>query len=456
MTSDNTFNMSVAETRKLVEWAVRLKFSDIPQPTVEKTKRLFADWVFCAFAGAGYRTITGLTAMADETGGVTDGPCSTFVGGTRPAYWASYLNAGAGHVVEQDDLHNASVVHPATVVFPAAWAAAQTRGASGADFIAASVIGYEVACRVGRLLGRDHYKIFHSTATAGTLGAAAATARILGLDAERTLDALGSAGTQAAGLWQFLATAADSKQVHCAHAAGTGLQSAFLAKHGVTGAHDILLGSQGLFAGTSKGTPDASVLPFDGRFEVDETSFKFHASCRHTHPSADALLDIITANDLSPSDIARVDCGVHQPALDVLGPAEGAASVHQSKFSMGFVLGCIANGRSAQLADFTDARLDDQAVRDFQKKVHMHLDPEVDAAYPARWHAQVKVTTTDGRVFEKFMETPKGDPGNTLSDDELLAKWHKLNAYWNGKTDVDALAKDLLALEKRPNMDGLI
>lgn len=457
MPSDETaYTMSVAETRKLVDWAVRLKFSDIPQPTVEKTKRLFADWVFCAFAGQSYRSIKGMTAMADEVGGVATGQCSTFVGGTRPAYWASYLNAGAGHVVEQDDLHNASIVHPATVVFPAAWAAAQTKGASGADFIAASIVGYEVACRVGRLLGREHYKIFHSTATAGTLGAAAAAARILGLDAEKTMDALGSAGTQAAGLWQFLATAADSKQVHCAHAAGTGVQSAFLAKHGVTGAHDILLGPQGLFAGTSKGTPDASVLPFDGKYEVDATSFKFHSSCRHTHPSADAFLDILTEHNLTADDVARVDCGVHQPALDVLGPAEAATSVHQSKFSMGFVLGCIANGRSAQLADFTDARLGDQAVRAFQKKVHMYLAKDVDEAYPARWTAHVKVTTTDGRTFEKFMPEPKGDPGNTLSDDELMVKWHKLNAYADKKVDVDALAKELLSLEKRSSMDGLI
>ncbi|BEI85289.1 hypothetical protein CcaverHIS002_0506900 [Cutaneotrichosporon cavernicola] len=435
-----TNEMTVAETRKLVDWAVRLKFSDIPQSTVDKTKRLFADWVFCAFAGAGYRTIDGLKAVADETGGAA----------------TAYINAGAGHVVEQDDLHNASVVHPATVVFPAAWAAAQNKGASGAEFIAASIVGYEVACRVGRLLGREHYRIFHSTATAGTLGAAAATARILGLDAEKTLDALGSAGTQAAGLWQFLATAADSKQVHCAHAAGTGVQSAFLAKHGVTGAHDILLGPQGLFAGMSKGTPDASVLPFDGLYEVDATSFKFHASCRHTHPSADALLDILTENNLSPDDIARVDCGVHQSALDVLGPAEGAASVHQSKFSMGFVLGTIANGRSAQLADFSDARLEDPAVRAFQKKVHMYLDPKVDGAYPAKWTALVKVTMKDGRTFDKFMETPKGDPGNTLSDDELLAKWHKLIGYAESSVDVDKLAKELLVLETRPSMDGLI
>lgn len=448
---------AAAETRKLVEWAVKLKFSDLPQATVEQTKRLYADWVFCAIAGAGYRVIDGLVKMSDEVGGGATGKCSTFVGKSSPPYWAAYLNAGAGHVVEQDDLHNASVVHPATVVFPSAWAVAQARGASGADFLTASVAGYEVACRVGRLLGREHYRIFHSTATAGTLGAAAAAAKLLNLDAEQTMNALGSAGTQAAGLWQFLATAADSKQVHCAHAAGTGLQSAFLAANGVTGAHDILLGPQGLFSGMSKGTPDHNVLIPDGKFEVDATSYKFHSSCRHTHPSADALLEILTENDLSADDIKTVTCGVHQAALDVLGPAEAALSVHQSKFSMGFVLGCIATKRSAQLADFTDERLNDQAVRAFQKKVTMQLDPEVDAAYPGAWTAKVKVETTDGRTFDKHMLVPKGDPGNWLSDPEFQVKWGKLMAYCENKSvNVASLTETLLSLEKRPNMDGLI
>jgi aconitate decarboxylase len=449
----------MTETRQLVNWAVRLSSSDLPRATVDKTKRLFADWVFCGIAGAPYRTISGLTSMADAVGGKPSGECTTFTGTSRPPYWAAYINGGAGHVVEQDDLHNASVVHPATVVFPAAWAVAQATGASGADFILASVVGYEAACRTGMLLGREHYRVWHSTATAGTIGAAVAAAKLLKLDEGATLDALGSAGTQAAGLWQFLATAADSKQVHCAHAAGTGVQSAYLAKAGVTGAPDILTGERGLFVGTVRGeTPDPSLLlPVDGAFQVDNTSFKFHASCRHTHPSADALLALMTENGLSPEDIERVDCGVHQPALDVLGPAEAAETVHQSKFSMGFVLGVIATGRSAQLADFTEARLKDAAVRAFQNKVHMHLDPKVDAAYPVRWTTHMKVTTTDGRTLEKTVTTPKGDPGNDLTDDELLVKWGKLVEYSGNKNvDVNKLSKVLLELETRPNMDGLL
>ena len=172
-------------------------------------------------------------------------------------------------------------MHPAAVVFPAALAAAQETGASGKDLITASVAGYEVAIRVGDFLGKGHYKIFHTTGTAGTLGAAAATSKILGLDASATLDALGSAGTQAAGLWEFLRDAADSKQLHCAKTAGNGLMSAYLARDGFTGAKNILEGKQGMANAMLNPGASTDVLTRDlgtSRWTVLETSFKYHAS----------------------------------------------------------------------------------------------------------------------------------------------------------------------------------
>ena len=161
------------------------------------------------------------------------------------------VNAAASHISEQDDVHNGSVFHPAAVVFPPALAVAQHIGASGRDFITASVAGYEVGIRVGEFLGRSHYRVFHTTGTAGTIAAAVATARLLGLDAPAMLNAIGSAGTQAAGLWEFLRDAADSKQLHTAKAAGDGLTAAFLARDGFTGARRILEGAQGMAAGMS-------------------------------------------------------------------------------------------------------------------------------------------------------------------------------------------------------------
>src|SRR5206468_8672504 len=125
-------------------------------------------------------------------------------------FFAALVNGAASHVVEQDDVHNASVFHPGTVVFPPLLAAAQAEGASGRELIAAAVVGYEAGARIGAFLGRSHYRVFHTTGTAGTPASAAAVAHLLGCDATIMLHALGSAGTQASGLWEFLRDAADS------------------------------------------------------------------------------------------------------------------------------------------------------------------------------------------------------------------------------------------------------
>jgi 2-methylcitrate dehydratase PrpD len=187
------------------------------------------------------------------------------------------------------------------VVFPPALAVAQSLGASGVELMAACVAGYEVGIRVGEFLGRSHYRIFHTTATAGTLAAAAAVGRLLKLTPEQMQHAFGSAGTQSAGLWEFLRTGADSKQLHTAHAASAGLTAAFLAQDGFTGAQDIFTGPQGLAAGMSTDADPARLSDGLGtRWATAETSFKWHASCRHTHPAADALLQVMQEHGLTP------------------------------------------------------------------------------------------------------------------------------------------------------------
>jgi len=243
---------------------------------------------------------------------------------------------------------------------------------------------------------------------------------------------LGSAGTQSAGLWEFLRDAADSKQLHTAHAAGAGLTAAYLAQKGFTGARRILEGSQGMAAGMST---DANVRRLtDGlgtRWTVAETSFKVHASCRHTHPAADALQQVMQAHHLTADDVKRVTALVHQGAIDVLGPATDPQTVHQSKFSMGTVLGLVAVLGRAGLTEF-DASYKADAVVDFRSKVVMELDSEVDAAYPTRWIGKVRVETTDGRVLHGRVDEPKGDPGNTLSRAELADKALRLALYHQG------------------------
>lgn len=169
------------------------------------------------------------------------------------------------------------------------------------------------------------------------------------------------------------------------------------------------------------------------RWATAETSFKYHASCRHTHPAADALLQVMQTHQLAASDVARVVTHVHQGAVDVLGPVVNPATVHQSKFSMGTVLGLVARFGHAGLVEFEQHFNAPETVA-LRERVEMALDQEVDSAYPARWIGKVTVTTTDGRVLHGRVDEPKGDPGNTLSRDEITAKAQRLAAFSGAAT----------------------
>ena len=215
------------------------------------TEDLFLDWFASTLAGKDARPTRVMEKFAIEMG-PADGAAEILVSRKRTSpVFAALINGAASHFVEQDDLHNSSVLHPGTVVFPAVLAAAQAAGSSGKEFIAAAVAGYECGVRVGEFLGRSHYRVFHTTGTAGKLAAAAGVAHILKLDADKMQHCLGSAGTMAAGLWEFLRDAADSKQLHTGKAAADGLMAAYIARDGFTGARQILEGKQGMAAGMS-------------------------------------------------------------------------------------------------------------------------------------------------------------------------------------------------------------
>jgi 2-methylcitrate dehydratase PrpD len=436
-------------SRELASFAANLKVDDIPNDVMSRAEDLLVDWFGSAIAGKGARPVEIITEFAQNMGGFDashSGPSEVLI--TRKSsspFLAAMANAAASHIAEQDDVHNGSVFHPATVVFPPALACAQAIGASGEDLLVAVVAGYEVGIRVGEFLGRSHYKVFHTTGTAGPLAAAAAVGRLLKLSPAQMLHAFGSAGTQSAGLWEFLRDAADSKQLHTAHAAATGLMSAYIAQAGFTGAEHILEGKQGLAAGMSSDADPAKLIDRLGsRWALAETSFKYYASCRHTHPAADALLQVMLANKLKPSDIAKVDTLVHQGAIDVLGPVTNPTTVHQSKFSMGTVLAIVAHYQFAGLQEF-DQHFHDNAICLFRDRVTMTLDPEVDTAYPQRWIGKVKVHLTNGQILDGRVDEPKGDPGNTLSRSEITDKALRLAAYSNGaSTSEMSKAIDLL------------
>lgn len=430
-------NDSHFASQELASFAALLDAKAIPQEVFRKAEDLLVDWVGSTIAGKSARAVEIIHRFAKQMGPSTGTAEILIDRSTSTPYFAAMVNAAASHVVEQDDVHNASVFHPATVVFSPALAVAQSIQASGEEFLVACIAGYEVGIRVGEFLGRSHYKVFHTTGTAGTIAAAAAVGRLLKLTPDQMLHAFGSAGTQAAGLWEFLKDAADSKQLHTAHAAGTGLTSAYLALDGFTGAKKILEGSQGMAAGMST---DANVEKLTDRlgqrWALVETSFKYHASCRHTHPAADALLQVMQEHQLQAADILAVKTLVHQGAIDVLGPVVNPQTVHQSKFSMGTVLALAAQYGYAGLNEF-ERYFNHPQIQELCARITMELDPEVDQAYPVRWIGKVRVITRDGRTLLGRVDEPKGDPGNTLSRAEIEEKAIRLALFSGGATKAE-------------------
>lgn len=426
-------------TQALTRFLASLDYQQLPEAVISRTEELFLDWLGSALASQGAHPIPLFERYAAKMGPGT-GPAGILVNGqTTSAYFAALVNGASSHLVEQDDLHNSSVLHPATVVFPAVLAAAQDLGKSGRDLIVAAVAGYEAGIRIGEFLGRSHYRIFHTTATVGTLAAAVGVGKLMGFNPQQFTHLLGTAGTQAAGLWEFLRDAADSKQLHTAKAAADGLLAAYLTGEGLSGAQNILEGEQGMAAGMSSDANPACLSDRLGsRWALTETSFKFHASCRHTHPAADALLAVMQREGLGAEDIASVTTRVHQAAIDVLGRVEVPQSVHQAKFSMGTVLGLIAVYGKAGLPEFHQHALSDARVGAFRDKVSMVLDNDVDDAYPQRWLGRVLVTTVQGRSLQGSIDEPRGDPGNTLSRAELEDKFRRLLAFSGARSDEQA------------------
>lgn len=330
---------------------------------------------------------------------------------------AFYLG-GLCHILELDDLHRDSVTHPGCVVIPAAWAIGEAQNVSGRTFLRAVLAGYEACCRVGMAVGKSHYRIWHNTSTCGPFGSALAAAELIGLGEDQAVWALGNAGTQSSGLWQFLESGAMSKHLHTARAAESGLLAALLAKEGFTGPDHILEGEKGFFAGLCPDPiPEAVTAEPERPWELTRTSIKPWPCCRHTHPAIDAAIAV--HRQLAGAGVRKATVGTYKAALDVCD-RPSPQDPYSAKFSLQHCVAvALREGAVVQASFAADARRRLAADR---AKVEVALSPDIDAAYPQAWGAEVTVETEDGRTVSVVRRQAKGDPENPVTAEELSAK----------------------------------
>jgi 2-methylcitrate dehydratase PrpD len=351
------------------------------------------------------------------------------------------LRGGLMHILEVDDLPRGSVTHPGCVVTPAALALAEETGADGPTLLRAILKGFESVCRVGMAVGKEHYKIWHNTATCGPYGAAMAAAELLDLDDGQAVHALGNAGTQSAGLWEFLETGAMSKHLHAGRAAEAGVVAAELAARGFTGPPAILEGERGFFAGACP-DPDPGAVLRDAHapWQVHAVSIKPWPSCRHTHPVIDAALELAAEIDIAR--VAEIDVSTYQAAVDVCDRPV-PTTPYEAKFSLQHTVAAALSGGAVGFASFeAEARESNAALR---AKTSVRAGEPYRGAYPESWGGAVSVTLDDGTTTTASRTQCKGDPEAALGREEMIVKSRELLSF-GGIGDVDGFIDAVLGM----------
>jgi 2-methylcitrate dehydratase PrpD len=424
-------------TRSLAGRASNLGYDDLPGPVREVARQCVLDYLGVAIAGAEDPLVRILLDEMTEAGGSAQ--ASVIGHSTRlPVLSAALVNGAAAHALDYDDVNMAMPGHPSVAILPGLLALAELKGSSGREVITAFVAGYETACRIGAALQPGHYNLgFHATATVGSFGAAAACARLLGLEAEATVVALGIAGTQAAGLKSQFGTMC--KPFHAGKAAQNGLLAARLAERGFSSRTDIVECVQG-FALTHGPDflPQAALATPEAGFHLLANLFKYHAACYFTHAPIECACRLRQEYRLTPQMIAGITLKLDASCDRVCNipvPVDGL----QSKFSLRQTV-------AMALAGIDTASLGAYSAENARDPGLVRLRDQVRFDWQHNWPqtlCELDLELIDGRRL-----TARHDAGIPAAD--IAQQGHRLIAKF------DALVEPLLGAPRTRELRGMV
>jgi 2-methylcitrate dehydratase PrpD len=436
-------------TRILAEFVANHPVGGFPAAVEREAHRTFMNWLGCATGAANHPTVAAALAAVQE---LAPSPQATLLGRRERVDMASaaLLNGIASHTFDFDDTHLKTIIHPAGPVASAALALAEHTGASGRQLVDALVLGIDVACRVGNMIYPDHYdRGWHITGSTGMLGAAAACARLLGLDVERTTMALGIAASQPVGVREQFGSM--TKPFHPGGAARAGLTSALLAKHGFTSSTRAIEAPRGLAQTYSAKCAWHEVTDELGtRFEISFNTYKPYACGIVVHPAIDGCSQLRANHGLRAEDVERVDLRVHSLVLELTGKKAPRTGL-EAKFSVyhGCAMG-LMHGRAGE-AEYADAIVSRPDVVALRGRVHAVVDDGIDEA-----SADVTVTTRDGRKHRVFVEHAIGSLERPMGDADLAAKFHALVDPVLGAAQADDLAAQSMRIASAKDVRALV
>jgi 2-methylcitrate dehydratase PrpD len=448
-------NQAVAHTRRevtaaMAEMVVSLDAQHLPDETVDLITRAFVDSLGCGLAGTVQPEGTIMRGWVVSQGGAPD---STLIGGggTRvPAAWAALANGTTMHALDYDDFALKRMMHPSVVLAPAVLALAERDGATGMEVVLAYAAGYEAAARVSRRINPEHYaRGWHSTSTIGGLGAAAASARMLGLDAAGVATTVAIAASSAAGLRDNFGTMV--KPLHAGNAAFHGVVAAELAVRGFSASGSILDGDRSypeVYRNDDSAVITADDFALDALELVESgISFKRYTCCGAIHAALDAALELASEHRLTPDRIARVRCAVHPRAPEIL-IHHVATTPEQGRFCVEYSLAVALTDGHAGVPQYTEERIADPAVQDLSSRIEVYADPalaEGEGSATALSNSAVSIETTDGATYKHRVQ-----PHRPMSWDELERKFRSSAAIALDPDGVDGafdLARRLSELD---------
>jgi 2-methylcitrate dehydratase PrpD len=399
---------------RFADWAVSFRAQPLAEEVVHHARRAVIDWHAALYPGL---VVPPVTLMKKAFAGEAESP-----------RLKALIEGSAAHTVEVDDIFRDGIYHPGAPTIAAARALGEA--------LRPVVVGYEISTRIGAAMGKAHYKHWHNTGTIGAFGAAAAAAEALQLDRSQFAHALATVTTFAAGLQQAFRMDSMSKPLHAGRAAEAGVTAALMAREGVTGSLDVMVG----FAAAMGDNPDwERWLATLGRdFHITRMTFKNHACCGHTFAAIDGALEVKRRLNVEAADIDRVEVATYRAGLEV-AHYENPGTPAEGRFSLKYVVATALTHGSVRLAAFEPERLADRKTKALMDRISLRVDPELEAAFPAKRAARVAIEAK-GRREEWLQPTRIGDPDAPLSDRALEEKYFELAAPVLG----EAKAKDIL------------
>jgi len=454
-------------TKEVARFIEQMDFNRLPAEALRIGKRCVLDGLGLILAGSRQQCTRIVREFSLKNG---HEPESTVFGNEptkMPAMFAALVNGTAGHAMDWDDTQLSTtpdrifglLTHPTIPPLVASLAVAETCGTvSGKEFMTAFLAGFEVECKIAEAISPEHYKKgFHTSGTVGTFGAAAAAAKLLGLNRDQLRYMLGIAASMASGIRVNFGTM--TKPLHVGRAAQNGVSAALLAHGGFAGDPDGLDGSWGFFQVFGRGLDAKRIAGKLGNphtiIEPGVAIKPYPCGCL-THPSMDAMRTVVLENNLKPDDIKEV---VLYAGYNILNPIRytSAEDELQAKFCMPFLLAAIAVSGKAGVREFTPQFVRAPKVQGLMQRIRTEFDPAIEAKGHDKMHSRIEVILTNGRkVVLDADERYRGGPQNPLSDDELIEKFADCSQSILSQDTRSAVVEAVFGLENMADVRRLI